>query len=67
MSHVKMQKSVIFVKNNLKTNMRKIKIITKLKIIVIIQGNIEVLFIAYVIEKSVYLKNSCNFSYWIKL
>ena len=27
MSHVKMQKSVIFVKNNLKTNMRKIKLL----------------------------------------
>ena len=39
----KMQKSVIFVKKNLKINMWKIKDIVKLEIIVITQGNIEVL------------------------
>ena len=46
---MKMQKSVIFVKRNLKVNMWQIKNIVKLEIIVIIQGNIEVLRIAYVI------------------
>ena len=46
---MKMQKSVIFVKKNLKVNMWQIKNIVKLEIIVIIQGNIEVLRIAYVI------------------
>ena len=44
-----MQKSVIFVQKNLKINMRKIKNIVKLEIIAIIQGNIEVLRIEYVI------------------
>ena len=44
-----MQKSVIFVKINLKTNIRKIKNIVKLETIVIIQGNTEALLIAYVI------------------
>ena len=38
-----MQKSVIFVKKNVKINIRKIKNIVKLEIIVIIQRNIEVL------------------------
>ena len=46
----KMQKSVIFVKKEIeKKNMRKIKNIVKLEIIVIIQGNTEMLRIAYVI------------------
>ena len=44
-----MQKSVIFVKTNLKIDMRKIKIIVKLEIIEIMQENIEVLRVAYVI------------------
>ena len=44
-----MQIFVTFVKKKLKTNMLKIKIIYKLGIIVIIQGNIEVLHMAYVI------------------
>ena len=39
----KMQKSVIFVKKNLKINMWKIKDFVKLEIIVITKGNIEVL------------------------
>ena len=43
-NYMKMQKFVIFVKKN-----SKIKNIVKLEIIVIIQGNIEVLRIAYVI------------------
>ena len=43
------QKSVIFVKKSLKINMRKIRYIVKSEIIVIIEGNIEVLRIAYVI------------------
>ena len=38
---MKMQKSVLFVKENLKTNISKIKNIVKLEIIVIIQGNTE--------------------------
>ena len=46
---MKMQKSVIFVKKDLKITIWKIKNIVKLVIIVIIQGNIQVLRIAYVI------------------
>ena len=46
---MKMQKSVIFLEKDLKTNMLKIIQIVRLEIIVIIQGNIEVLHIAYVI------------------
>ena len=44
-----MRKSVIFVKKNLNINMWKMKNIVKIEIIVIIQGNIEVLRIAYII------------------
>ena len=44
-----MQKSVMFVNKNLKMNKRQIKRIVKLEIIAIIQGNIEVLHIAYAI------------------
>ena len=43
------EKTVIFVNKNLKINIWKMKNIIKLEIIVIIQGNIEVLRIAYVI------------------
>ena len=46
---MKIQKSVIFVKKNLKINISKMKNTGKLEIIVIIQENIEVLSIAYVI------------------
>ena len=46
---MKMQKSVIFVKKSLSINMLKIKNIVNLPIIVIIQGKIQVLHIAYVI------------------
>ena len=46
-----MQKFVTFVKKNLKINMLKTKNIVKLGAIVIIQGNIQVLQIAYVILK----------------
>ena len=46
---MKMQKSVIFLEKDLKTNMLKKIHIVRLEIIVIIQGNIEVLHIAYVI------------------
>ena len=49
-------------KKNLKINMWKIKTIVKLEIIVIIQGNIELLHIAYVIQNIVYLKKSYRFS-----
>ena len=45
---MKIQKSVIFVKKNLKIDVRKIKNIVKLEIIFITQGSIEVLRIAYV-------------------
>ena len=44
-THIKIQKSAIFVKKNLKINMWKIKNIEKLEINVIIQGNIEMLCI----------------------
>ena len=46
---MKMQKSVSFVNKKLKINIWKIESILKLEIIVIIEGNIEVLHIAYVI------------------
>ena len=46
---MKMQKSALFVKENLKTNISKINSIAKLEIIVSIQENIEVLRIAYVV------------------
>ena len=46
---MKMYKSVIFVKKNLKIYIWKIKNIINLGIIVIIQASIEVLRIAYVI------------------
>ena len=46
---MKMQKSVIFAKKSWKINILKIKNIAKLEIIATIQGNIEVLHIAYVI------------------
>ena len=39
----------MFVDKNLKMNKRQIKCIVKLEIIAIIQGNIEVLHIAYAI------------------
>ena len=44
---MKVQKSVIFVKTNLKINMLMITNIVELEIIFIIQLNIEVLHIAY--------------------
>ena len=47
--NIKLQKSAIFVKKNLKINMWKINNFLKLEIIVIIQGDIEVLCIANVI------------------
>ena len=55
---------------NLKTNYLKAKNIVKLEIIVIIQGNIQVLHIAYVIQNTVCLKkipivfhNESNYNY----
>ena len=48
-SHMKMQKFIIFVEKSLKINMLKTKYIVKLEIIIIIQGNIEVQYISYVI------------------
>ena len=44
-----MQTSVIFVKKDLKINIWKIKKIVKVEIIVILQEDIEVLCIGYVI------------------
>ena len=44
-----MQKAVIFAKENLKINIFRIKNIVNLEIIVIVQGNIGVLHIVYVI------------------
>ena len=46
---MKIQKSIISMKKKLKINISKIKNIVKLEIIVIIQGNTEVLHITYVI------------------
>ena len=43
------QKSVIFVKESLKINVSKITNTVKVEIIVIIQGNMEAVCIAYVI------------------
>ena len=51
-----MQKSVTFVNKNWKINIGKIKNIVKLEITVIIEGDIEVLPIVYVIQNIVYLK-----------
>ena len=48
-NRIKIKKSATFVNKNLRINIWKIKNIVKLEIIVIIQGNIEVLHIAYVI------------------
>ena len=48
MNHMKMQKSVIFVKKKLKINIGKIKNIAKSEIIFIVQENIEMLLIPYV-------------------
>ena len=59
---MKMQKLVSFVKENLKINILKLKDTLKFKIIGIIQGNIEVLHITYVVSNIVYLENfySCS-------
>ena len=46
---MKIQKSVIFVRKNLKKNILKTENIVKLEIIVIMQGDIEVLRKAYII------------------
>ena len=48
-NRMKMQKSIIFVKKSLKIKMLKIKNNVKLGTIVIMQVNIDVLHIAYVI------------------
>ena len=54
MNHMKMQKSLIFAKKILKINMLKIKNIVKLQLV--INGNIEMPRIAYVILNIVYLQ-----------
>ena len=48
-NHMNMQNLVLFVKKNLKINILKLKDTLKFKIIGIIQGNIEVLHITYVV------------------
>ena len=45
-----------FVEKSLKINMLKVKTITKLEIVIIIQVNIEVMHIAYEVRNIVYLK-----------
>ena len=55
-----MQKFVIFVKKKLKANIWKTKNIVKLESIAIIQENMEVLRIAYVIWKLMRLKNNAK-------
>ena len=57
--NVKMQK---LVNKKLKINMWKIKNIVKLEIIVIIQGNVEVLCMAYYLYYSAPKKNAYRFS-----
>ena len=54
MQNIKLQRSVTFVKKNFKINIWKKKTIVKFEIIVILEGNIEVLLRGYVI----YLKCS---------
>ena len=53
---MKMPNFVILVEKSLKINMLKIKMITKLEIIIIIQVNIEVIHIAYEVRHIVYPK-----------
>ena len=52
-NHMKMQKSVMFAEKQLKINMLKTKNIVKLEIIIIIQGNVQVLHIACILNYSV--------------
>ena len=61
-NHMKMQNSVIFLKKNLNINMRKITNIVNLEIIVILQRNIKVLHIAYVIQNIIFHNGSkCDY------
>ena len=53
-NHIKMQKSVIFVKKKPKKNMLKVKNIAKLEVIVIIPVNIDLLHVAYYYYSFVY-------------
>ena len=55
-NHIKAKKSATFVKKDLKMNRLHIKNIGKLGTIVIIQENIEVLCIVYLMQSIVYLK-----------
>ena len=58
-NHIKTQKSAIFVNKNLEINMPQIK---KYKVRDdVIEGNIEVLHIAYVIQSIVYLRKFLQF------
>ena len=58
---MKIQNSVIFVKKNLKIDMLKIKSIVKLETNVIVQVNIEVLDIPYLILNIKYLNKLPQF------
>ena len=58
---MKMQKSVMYVKKNLKINTWKIKNIAKFEIIVIIQGNIKVQRVAYATQNIVHPKKIPSF------
>ena len=51
-----MQNSAIYVKRSLKINMLKIKNFVMLEINIIMQVNIELLHIAYVVQNIVYFK-----------
>ena len=53
---MKMQKCAILIKNNLNINILKIKKYCKVRTVVTIQGDIEVLHIAYLIKNILYLK-----------
>ena len=55
-THIKIQKSTMLVKKNYKINMLNIKNIIKLRKIIILQENLEVLHIVYINQSSVYLK-----------
>ena len=58
---MKIQKSAIFEEKSLKINLVRINNIIKIKVIVILQVNIEVLHLAYVIQNIVYLKKCSYF------
>ena len=64
---MKRQKSAIFARKRLNINTLMMKITIKVKTLVILLVNMEVLHIAYVIQNTVYLKKFMWFSQWIGL